>query len=136
MQWSDIPRSPSRRVLRQFAGLWIVVFGGLAVRQWFSGSDHAVWLGLLAVTVGAAGLARPAIVGPVFVGWLMLVFPIGWLVSRLTLALLYFGVLTPLGLLFRLMGREVLYRQPEPARESYWTAKTTGTRASSYLRQY
>jgi hypothetical protein len=33
MQWSDIPFQPLRKVLRQFAALWIVLFGGLALWQ-------------------------------------------------------------------------------------------------------
>ena len=34
MQWSDIQFNPPRKVLRQFAGLWIAFFGGLALWQW------------------------------------------------------------------------------------------------------
>ena len=33
MQWSDIPFHPTRTTLRQFAGLWILFFGGLAAWQ-------------------------------------------------------------------------------------------------------
>ena len=32
MQWSDIPFVPSSRTLRQFAGLWIAVFGGFSLK--------------------------------------------------------------------------------------------------------
>ena len=33
MQWSDIPFHPPRKTLRQFAGLWLVFFGGMALWQ-------------------------------------------------------------------------------------------------------
>ena len=33
MHWSDIPFDPSRTTLRQFAGLWLVFFGGMALWQ-------------------------------------------------------------------------------------------------------
>ena len=33
MQWSDIQFDPPRKTLRQFAGLWLVFFGGLALWQ-------------------------------------------------------------------------------------------------------
>ena len=33
MQWSDIPFQPDRKTLRQFAGLWLVFFGGMALWQ-------------------------------------------------------------------------------------------------------
>ena len=33
MQWSDIQFDPPRKTLRQFAGLWLVFFGGMAIWQ-------------------------------------------------------------------------------------------------------
>ena len=33
MQWSDIQFHPPIKTLRQFAGLWLVFFGGLAIWQ-------------------------------------------------------------------------------------------------------
>ena len=33
MQWSDIPFHPTAKTLRQFAGLWLVFFGGIALWQ-------------------------------------------------------------------------------------------------------
>ena len=40
MQWSDIQFRPPEKTLRQFAGLWLVCFGGLAAWEWF-GRHHA-----------------------------------------------------------------------------------------------
>ena len=33
MRWSDIQFNPPRKTLRQFAGLWLVFFGGMALWQ-------------------------------------------------------------------------------------------------------
>ena len=33
MHWSDIQFDPPRKTLRQFAGLWLVFFGGMALWQ-------------------------------------------------------------------------------------------------------
>ena len=87
MQWSDIQFNPPRKVLRQFAGLWLAFFGGLAVWQWL-GRGHgtaAAILGLLALTVGPIGLARPDWLRPVYVAWMVLAFPIGWTISQIIL---------------------------------------------------
>src|SRR5947209_8661384 len=110
MQWSDIPRNPPARTLRQFAGLWLVCFGLLAAWEgWGRGRPHAaLLLAGLALTVGPLGLVKPAWVRPVFVGWMVLVFPVGWLVSRLLLAVVFYGLLTPMGLLLRLLGHDPL----------------------------
>src|SRR3984957_8855671 len=109
MTWSDIPRNPSRRTLRQFAGLWLLFFGGLGCRQLLGQDPVAGWL-LLALALGAGipGLIRPRLLRLVFVCWMIAVFPVGWLISRLALGVLFYGVFTPLGLWFRFKRRDPL----------------------------
>jgi hypothetical protein len=63
-------------------------------------------------------------------------FPIGWVVSHLILALIFYGLFTPLAALFRLTGRDTLHRRPQPELDSYFVPKSTPADAASYLRQY
>ncbi len=138
MRWADIPFDAPRRTLRQFAAVWIVFFGGLALYwAWWRGHPTAGWvLGALAVTVGPVGLVKPELLRPVFVGWLVLVFPIGWLISHVLLGVLYYGMFTPLALVFRLMGRDPLVRRERPNTESYWVPKPAVADVRRYYRQY
>ncbi len=46
----------------------------------------------------------------VYIGWMILAFPIGWTVSQVMLAVMFFGLFTPIGLVFRLIGRDPLHR--------------------------
>jgi hypothetical protein len=64
------------------------------------------------------------------------VFPIGWTVSQVLLALLFFGVFTPLGLLFRALSRDALRRRRVTGLESYWQPKPPPAGLPSYCRQY
>jgi hypothetical protein len=137
MRWSDIPSTPSSRTLRQFAGLWIVFFAGFAAWQWFRHERlilALVFLGL-ALTIGPLGLWKPGAIRPIFVGWMCLVFPIGWVVSHVMLACVFYGLFAPIGLLFRLIGRDALSLRPQPDRESYWTPKPAPGGVRSYFRQ-
>jgi Saxitoxin biosynthesis operon protein SxtJ len=138
MQWIDIPRQPSGRTLRQFAALCLVCFGLLAVWQAW-GKDRplaAVLLAALALSIGPLGMMRPALVRPIFVGWMILVFPIGWCVSKLLLGAVFYLLVTPLGLLLRLLGRDFLQRQVDPAAATYWTARSPVNDARRYFRQF
>jgi hypothetical protein len=138
MQWSDIPRNPAPRTLRQFAGLWLVFFGLLAAWQGLvrgNPSGGIVW-GAIALAVGPAGLVWPALVRPVFVGAMALTFPLGWLLSKVILALVYYGLFTPLAVLFRLTGRDVLARRRDPAASTYWAPKPQPAGPHSYFRQF
>jgi hypothetical protein len=138
MTWSDISFAPPARTLRQFAGLWLLFFAGLAVSRGLRDGLTSPVLGLvaLALTVGLLGLWRPALVRPVYVAATVLTFPLGWVMSRLLLAALYYGVFTPLGLLFRLLGRDALRLRPCPQQASYWTAKPAPADVSRYFRQF
>jgi hypothetical protein len=137
MQWTDVTRRPEPRLLRQFAGLWILVFGGLAIwRAWNSGVDAwVVAIGIGAAVIGGLGLVRPGAVRYVYTGWLIAAFPIGWTVSQIVLAIVFFLVLTPIAVVMRLTGHDALMRRRRP-RESYWTAKPAPATSADYLRQY
>ena len=138
MTWSDVNFAPPARTLRQFAGLWLLFFAGLAAARGLRDGLTALALGLaaLALTVGPLGLWRPALVRPVYVAATLLTFPLGWVMSRLLLATLYYGVFTPLGLLLRLLGRDALRLRPCPQEASYWVAKPAPPDVSRYFRQF
>jgi hypothetical protein len=137
MTWSDIPWRPRRRTLRQFAGLWMGCFTGLAC--WHGSRGHtglAITYSLLAITVGPMGLWKPEIIRPIFVGWTVAVFPVGWTVSRIALGVLFYGVFTPVGLIFRLVGRDVLCRSYQPELETYWTPRPQTADVDRYFRSF
>ena len=67
---------------------------------------------------------------------MIVAFPIGWTVSRVLLALVYYGLFTPLGLAFRVAGRDRLRRRFRADRETYWTPKTQPTELRRYLRLF
>lgn len=138
MRWSDIPFSPPERMLRQFAGLWLAFFGGLALWQGLAQGRAGLGLGLaaLALAVGVLGLVRPRAIRPVFVGWMVLAFPIGWLISHTLLAVVFFGLFAPLGLAFRLFGRDVLALRPRADLATYWQPKPAPADVRRYFRQF
>lgn len=137
MNFSDISRNPDDRMLHQFAGLWILCFGGIALSQYFRSQNTtaACIVGALAIGVGVPGLFFPRLLKPIFVGWMILAFPIGWLVSRIILMLLYFGIFAPVGFVLRVLGHDPL-RLKKPEVESYWEEKTQQTSLRRYLKQF
>lgn len=137
MQWSDVTAPPSRKMLRQFAGLWLVVFGGLAAwRAWHGQAD--VWTQALAIgalVVGGIGLIWPMAIRFVYTGWMIAAFPIGWTISRLVLAVTFYAIFTPVAFIFRLMGRDAL-RLHRGDRRSYWLAQSRPETPDTYFRQF
>jgi hypothetical protein len=138
MKWSDLPVNATARVLRQFAAAWLIFFLAVGAYRYLARGQHSLGIavGLMAVIVGVMGLIRPAAVRWLFVGATVLAFPIGWVVSQLMLALMFYGIVTPLALLFRLRGRDLLARKPAPHRSTFWLPKQTPEDLRSYFRQY
>lgn len=137
MQWSDVTARPSEKVLRQFAVLCLIVFGimgGVALwRQ--SGLTATAAIAGAGVLAGLVGVVRPAAIRWVYSAWMIAVFPIGWTISRLMLAGLFYLVFTPVGIVFRLIRRDALcLRRPEAA--SLWARKAGATSADQYFRQF
>ena len=135
----EINWHPSRRELRQFAGIWFPLLGALI--GWVVLRKTGSWPAALTVwgvtlLVSVVGLAAPGVMRPIFVGWMALTFPIGWTVSHLVLGIAYFGIITPIAAVMRLAGRDVLRRTPEPAATSFWTAHDPSASAKRYFRQY
>ena len=89
----------------------------------------------LAVVLGCGGLVWPRGIRPVFMTAMALTMPIGWVVSRLLLGVLFFGLFTPVGFVFKLIGRDALARRYTPERASYWEPKRGAADIRSYLRQ-
>jgi len=130
--------NPTTRMLRQFAGLWIVFFAGAALLQEFHRERHtvALILGVLAVTIGPMGLIKPAAIKPIFIGWMVAVYPIGWTISRIILSALFYLLFTPIGWVLRLKGRDELRLKPAPGASTYWREKPQAVDSSQYLRQF
>lgn len=122
-------------MLRQFSGIWIVFFGAIAARQEYHHHHTvAIVLAALAFTLGPLGLVWPRVMKPIFVGWMRLTHPIGWVVSRLVLGLIFYGLFTPFAWVFRLMGRDALRLKPQPQASTYWLVKPRAD-LSQYFRQ-
>ncbi len=136
MRWSDISFKLSSRSLRQFAVLWLAFFGGLACWQWLGHGRTVAGaiLGALAVSVAIAGLIWPRAAWPFYVGLTVLTFPIGWVMTRAILGIMFLGLFTPIGLLFKLLGRDALQVKRRAEKTTYWASKRTPSDPRSYLR--
>jgi hypothetical protein len=138
MKWSGLPLKPGPKALRQFAAAWLVFFLALGARQYFVRDHHRIGsaLAAMAVIFGGLGLIRPFALRWLFVVWMVMAFPVGWVISQIMLAIMFYLLITPIAVLFRLRGRDVLARKPAPERATFWLPKQTAQDVRSYFRQY
>lgn len=135
----EINRNPSRRQLVQFGFVWlgfVAAFG--AVARFKLASPTAGWvLWGLAVAVPVIGWLVPPVMRAVFVGMSYLAWPVGMVVSHVVLAVVYYGVVTPIGLIMRLVGYDPMQRRLDPRADSYWIERPRrDADAGRYFRQF
>jgi carbamoyltransferase len=123
--------NPSQERLRRFGLVATVVFAYGAFRV-FHGSFP--WLdtvasvrgvigrALVAVALGSLGcsLVFPRGNRPLYVSLMLVTAPVAVVVSTLVLGLVFFGIVTPIGILRRLLGADPLGRRFDLSRTSYW----------------
>jgi hypothetical protein len=133
----DVNWNPDRRELKQFALLWIGFFALVgAYAMWIKHSPQTGTILWAVAALGVAGYLRPGFIRPMYVVWMALAFPIGWTISHLLLLVVYYLVLTPIGLLMRLVGYDPMNRQFDRAANSYWTQHDPAAEKSRYFKQY
>ena len=135
---AQIRTQASDRNLRSFAALQLPFFLVLAWLMWRAGWSPILpsMIATVSVAVLVVGLTSPAWIRPLYIAWMTAVYPIGWLVSRLALAVVFFGILTPIAWLRRRRQRDLLNQDPDPAASSYWQSRRSRRPPGDYFRQF
>jgi hypothetical protein len=134
----SIDWNPTPRHLRQFAlacaGFLLTMAALAASRR--GGAPGPGYLAVLGVGLGLLGVLRPRWVRVPYLVGMAVTFPIGWVVSHLILAAIYYGVFTTVALVFRLARRDALQRRLEPSAPTYWQPRDQTDDLRRYFRQY
>ena len=144
----EIQMDPDEKTLKQFGFIALVGMGAIAGLAWFellifSGG----WLGtarpVVAASLAGFGVlaATLSIVYPrgnrwLFVGLSVAAFPIGFVLSHVIMATLFFLIITPIGLVMRAVGRDPLDNEFRDGGETYWRASRPKRPAESYFKQF
>ena len=102
-------QAATRKELRQFGllvgavftviGLWPLVFRGESLRLW------AIGFGGLLI---ACGGVYPSVLTPVHKGWMWVGHILGWINTRILLSVVFYALVTPIGFVRRLMGKDTM----------------------------
>lgn len=118
-------QSGTLKELRQFGlmvggvfiviGLWPLVFRGDPVRWW------AVAPGAILILLGSA---RPLVLRPIHAGWMWIGHVLGWINTRILLGIVFYGLVTPIGLIVRLIGKNTMETAFVKDSETYRVMRT------------
>ncbi len=134
----EIQWNPQRRFLRWFAVLFVVFFAILGAIQYYRSEELPLaiicWVG--GGVIGTIGYFAPGFMRAVYLGWMIAVFPIGWLVSHLLLACVFYLAILPTGLIMKLCGNDPMQRDFDRDAKTYWQARSGRRSPRRYFRQF
>ncbi len=110
----------SPRQIRKFGLLFGVIGLLLAAYLAYKGSELWPWILAAAFFFSGAGLAFTGVLRPIYWAWMKFAFALGWINARILLTIFFYCVLTPIGLIIRAVGRDLLERKIDQESESYW----------------
>lgn len=132
--WNDIPAG--RKQLKNFG----IVVGGIlaAIAGLLFWKESVVWVpvGITAAHLVGFGLFLPKLLYPVYKVWMIFAAGLNWVMTRVILSILFYLVITPMGLFGRLFGKSFLDLKFRENRESYWRYRSEPTPRDHCERQY
>ena len=120
---------------RNFGFTMAAVFALIGAYGLYRASSHApIWLGIAAV-FAVVTLVRPQSLGPANRAWLKLGLLMYKVVNPVIMAILFFGVVMPIGLLMRLFGKDFLRLAHDRQASTYWLPRTDPRPQSESMKQ-
>ena len=105
---------------RVFGLTFGVVFSVAGLLPVAFGSGPRWWAFGVAGVFVLVALIRPVLLTPLNRVWFRIASVLGRILSVVSMALLFYGVVTPTGLVMRMLGKDLLCLRRDPKAASYW----------------
>jgi hypothetical protein len=127
----------SKKDLRKFGLTVGIVLLAIASLLYWKGKENYTAFGIIGGFLVVVSILFPIILRPLNKIWMTLAILMGWIMTRVILIVIFFIVLTPLGLIARLIGKDFLDLKIDKEKNSYWEVRDKkGEAAVDYERQF
>tara|TARA_B110000003_G_C16591726_1_gene512123 strand:- start:583 stop:996 length:414 start_codon:yes stop_codon:yes gene_type:complete len=91
----------------------------------------------IAGTFISLGLIIPIILKPIYIVWMVFAVVLGWFMTRVILSLLFYVIITPIGLIMRAFGKDFLDIKKLAVKGSYWNQRDSNfEKNQNYEKQF
>lgn len=119
----DKTKFNDKKEWRKFAFGLAMIAGTVGAVMALKGNPHYITALAVAGAVMLIGLLLPVLIKPLYIVFSYLGFGMGWVMTRVILVILFYLVITPMGLLARLVGKRFLDLKFDRGQDSYWLDK-------------
>ncbi len=126
------------RELRKFGLTVGGVLALLALWFWWRGKVYFPVVLVPGVLLMVLGALAPRTLKLFYVGWMSLAFILGFAVSTALLTVLFYLIVTPIGLIARLAGQDFLNRKFDRSGATYWILRdrSSSRQTRNYEQQF
>jgi len=138
MSLVEINWNPEKKELRKFGLIAVMVLSTAGIILRFGFGVAGIWAWMLAgagLCICLISLVSAKAARLIYLGMTLAALPIGFVVSILLMGIFYFLVLTPVGLIFKLLGRDLLNRRFPPDAATYWSPRQNISDKERYFHQ-
>ncbi len=110
----------SAKEVRKFGILFALICAAVGAYLFWKESALWSWFGIAGAFFLVAGLYIQTVLHPVYIGWMKFAFVLGWVNTRILLGLFFYLIITPVGVVMRLAGKDFLDKKINRPAKTYW----------------
>lgn len=118
-------KQPKQNDLKKFALIWSLIFLIVSIWPLFYSNEIRLWAVVIMLIFGAIAFLRPSLLNSFYKIWVKVGEFIGSIISKVIMAILFYGMFTPVALILRLLGKDLLGKKLDKNSSSYWVKRET-----------
>jgi len=111
---------PKQSDLKTFALIWSFIFLIVGLLPLLHGNTVRLWAIIVMLIFLIIAFSRPSILSSFYKIWVKIGGFIGAIMSRVIMALLFYAMFTPIALILKLLGKDLLGKKLDKSSPSYW----------------
>lgn len=130
---------PSTKQLRDFGDIALCMCNVIGILLlWLNKVSIKVFIVFCVIGLVMYILSRisTVLIKPLYQGLMIVTFPIGWIISHLMMGLFYYGIVTLIAVIFKIIGRDPLCRKYDSEAETYWIPYKQSRSPKHYFHQF
>tara|TARA_Y100000739_G_C20351946_1_gene348178 strand:+ start:119 stop:532 length:414 start_codon:yes stop_codon:yes gene_type:complete len=115
----------SKKDIRNFGitiGTVLLIIAGLL---FYKEKDSFQIFIYLSGSFSGLGIIFPVLLRPIYISWMIFSIVLGWFMTRLILSLIFYLVITPIGLILKIIGKDLLELKKQEVNESFWNLRNS-----------
>lgn len=109
----------------------------LSLVLWYLGKTSSIYFSAIGGLFVIVAVILPSLLRPFHIAWMMLALLMGFVMSRVILTILFYIILTPIGIIARIFGKKFMPLGFDKSASTYWEKRENPVKQQiDYERQF